>query len=36
MSRAIAAFGDATVDVRVGGVFSLEQAMDELDPVDGA
>ena len=33
MSRAITALGGDSVEVRVGGVFSLEQAMDELDPI---
>ena len=31
MSRAITALGDESVAVRVGGVFALEQAMEELD-----
>jgi hypothetical protein len=35
MSKAVTALGDPSVDVRVGGVFALEQAMDELAPIDG-
>jgi lysylphosphatidylglycerol synthetase-like protein (DUF2156 family) len=31
MSRAVTALGDESVAVRVGGVFALEQAMEELD-----
>jgi hypothetical protein len=31
MSRAVTALGDESVAVRVGGVFALEQAMQELD-----